>query len=129
MSDEIKNTLPMENSEYIASQNAIIRNRIDKMNAFREEGLDVYATGFQPTDRAAELKKLYGNETHESLEEKNVHAVLAGRIMNIRVFGKGSFAVLKDATGSIQIHVGRDGVGEETYARYKKFDMGDIVGV
>ncbi len=129
MSEDIKNTLPMENSEYIASQNAIIRNRIDKMNAFREEGLDVYATGFIPTARAAELKKLYGAETHESLEEKHVHAKLAGRIMNIRVFGKGSFAVLKDATGSIQIHVGRDGVGEETYARYKKFDMGDIVGV
>lgn len=128
MTDEIKNdSLPMENTEYIESQNAIIRNRIDKMNAFKDEGVEVYATNYQPDARAAQLKAEYGTATQETFDANPVHVKVAGRIMAIRVFGKGSFAAIKDATGTIQLFVGLNTVGEEAYTRYKKFDIGDIV--
>ena len=72
MSEEVTNKtnqMPPSNEEYIQSQNAIIKNRIDKMNAFKEEGIPVYDTGYQPDSHAAELKKLYGDVDAEVLEE------------------------------------------------------------
>lgn len=129
MIDESLNAqLPPSNEEYIESQNAIVKGRIDKMNAFRADGIPVYATGFLPTAHAADLKAAYANETHESMESKSVEVKVAGRIMAVRLFGKGSFAVIKDETGTIQLHVGCNTIGAENYERYKKFDIGDIVG-
>ncbi len=127
MNDEIKSQLPPSNEAYIASQNAIIQTRIEKMNAFRAEGVEVYATGYAPDAHAADLKQKYEGETHESLEEKGAQAKLAGRIMAVRNMGKCSFCVLKDGTGTIQVFVSRDNIGAEDYARFKKFDIGDII--
>ena len=84
MTEETKPLLPPSNEEYIASQNAIIQTRIEKMNAFKSEGVEVYATGYRPDSHAADLKAKYENETHESLEEKNVQVKLGGRIMAVR---------------------------------------------
>ena len=130
MSEEVTNKInqmPPSNEEYIQSQNAIIKNRIDKMNGFKEEGIPVYDTGYQPDSHAAELKKLYGDVDAEVLEAEKHHVKLGGRIMAVRLFGKGSFAVLKDGSGSIQLFVGANYIGAENYTRYKKFDIGDIV--
>ncbi len=127
MNDEIKSQLPPSNEEYIASQNDIIQTRIEKMNAFRSEGVEVYATGYAPDAHAADLKQKYEGETHESLEEKSPQAKLAGRIMAVRNMGKCSFCVIKDGTGTIQVFVARDNIGAEDYARFKKFDIGDII--
>ena len=129
MNEETKSLLPPSNEEYIASQNAIIQTRIEKMNAFKSEGVEVYATGYQPNAHAADLKREYEGETHESLEEKNVEVKLGGRIMAVRNMGKCSFCVLKDGTGTIQVFVARDNIGVEDYTRFKKFDIGDIVYV
>ena len=129
MNEETKSLLPPSNEEYIASQNAIIQTRIEKMNAFKSEGVEVYATGYQPNAHAADLKREYEGETHESLEEKNVEVKLGGRIMAVRNMGKCSFCVLKDGTGTIQVFVARDNIGVEDYTRFKKFDIGDIIYV
>ena len=75
MPEEIKETkdksqsMPPSNEEYIESQNAIIKNRIDKMNAFRAEGIPVYDTGYQPDAHAADLKAKYGDCSMEELED------------------------------------------------------------
>ena len=54
---------------------------------------------------------------------------MAGRMMSKRVMGKASFADLRDRTGDIQMYVRRDDVGAEAYQEFKKFDIGDVVGV
>ncbi len=118
----------LDNDAYIASQNAVIRGRIEKMQEFRETGRAVYATGFVPADRAAKLVATYGELDHDALVEKDTHVSVAGRIMAVRVFGKASFAVIKDGTGTIQLHVKRDVIGVDEYKAYKRFDVGDFVG-
>ena len=54
---------------------------------------------------------------------------MAGRMMSKRVMGKASFADLRDASGNIQLYVRRDVIGEEEYAGFKKFDIGDVIGI
>lgn len=118
----------LSNEAYIEGFNAVMRGRVEKMEALRAEGIEVYVSGYSPTHRAQALKNEFGEKTHDELEALGVKCKIAGRIMAMRVFGKGSFASIKDTTGLIQIHVGRDNIGEESYARYKKYDMGDIIG-
>ena len=66
-------------------------------------------------------------EHFEDFEGKEVS--IAGRLMAKRVMGKASFCNVADLKGNIQLYVARDSVGEEPYARFKKFDIGDIIGV
>src|SRR5690606_24728990 len=65
----------------------------------------------------------------EELEQLGKHVKVAGRMMLKRVMGKASFATLQDATGRIQVFLDRNTVGEETYAAFKGWDIGDIVAV
>lgn len=64
---------------------------------------------------------------YESFEDKTVS--VAGRMMSKRIMGKASFAHILDYKGDIQIYVKRDDIGEESYAQFKTFDIGDIIGV
>ncbi len=66
-------------------------------------------------------------EDYEQMEGKNVS--IAGRIMQKRVMGKASFCNIQDLKGNIQCYVARDSIGEESYADFKKYDVGDIVGI
>ena len=63
----------------------------------------------------------------EELEGKTVR--IAGRVMSKRVMGKASFCNVQDLPGNIQVYVARDSIGEESYADFKKYDVGDIVGI
>lgn len=74
--------------------------------------------------------------SHHSLEIKNnfdalegTRVTVAGRIMSRRVMGKASFCNVQDIQGNIQSYVARDSIGEESYADFKKYDVGDIVGI
>ncbi|HNL21001.1 MAG TPA: lysine--tRNA ligase, partial [Rhodocyclaceae bacterium] len=71
----------------------------------------------------------YGDKTTEELEGLPVEVKVGGRMMLKRVMGKASFATLQDVSGRIQIYVARDKVGEESYAAFKTWDLGDILGV
>ncbi len=66
-------------------------------------------------------------ESFDSMEGKTV--TLAGRIMSKRVMGKASFCNIQDLKGNIQSYVARDSIGEENYLEFKKYDIGDIVGL
>jgi lysyl-tRNA synthetase, class II len=113
-------------------ENQLIAERREKLKALREaqrEGKGVaFPNDFKPGHHAADLLAHHDGKTPELLVEQGVHASIAGRMMLKRVMGKASFAALQDTTGRFQIYVTRDDVGEETYAAFKHWDLGDIVG-
>ena len=103
------------------SEQAQIRR--DKLAALQAEGRDPFViTKFDFTADSAAIKADY-----EAFEEKTVH--VAGRLMSKRGQGKVMFCDLQDSTGRIQLFVKIDEMGEEEYARFKKNDIGDILGV
>ena len=73
--------------------------------------------------------ELYDAKSAEDLEANPVEVKVAGRVMLKRVMGKASFITISDVGGRIQVYVARDKVGEETYTAFKRWDIGDIVGV
>ena len=76
-----------------------------------------------------ELKKKDYEERRAIMDGDLIEVTIAGRIMLKRVMGKASFCNVQDKPGNIQCYVARDSIGEESYADFKKFDIGDIVGV
>ena len=101
----------------------ILQVRRDKLSAMRESGNDPFIKTKYEVD--AHSMQIKGN--FEGYEGKTVS--IAGRIVARRIMGKASFVTLRDGQGDIQLYVRRDDVGEETYAAFKKWDIGDIVGV
>lgn len=113
-------------------ENQLVAERREKLRALREAHRNgqgpAFPNDFKPTVHAADLHAAHGEKPAEQLEAEGVAATVAGRMMLKRVMGKASFATLQDATGRIQIYVTRDAVGEEAYAAFKHWDLGDIVG-
>lgn len=107
--------------------NQLIAERREKLAAIRKVGV-AFPNDFKPQHRAAELSRQYDPLDNEQLEPQNLQVSVAGRMMLKRVMGKASFATLQDATGRIQLFVTRDALGEELYAAFKHWDLGDIVG-
>ena len=100
-----------------------VKVRRDKLEALRAEGLDPFQqTRFDVTSSAKEIK-----EHFDAMEGRTV--TLAGRLMSKRGMGKVSFCDLQDNTGRIQLYVRFDAMDEADFARFKKNDIGDIVGV
>lgn len=101
----------------------VLQVRRDKLAALRESGNDPFVkTKYEIDSNSAEIKANY-----DGFENKTVS--LAGRIMSRRIMGKASFAGIRDGEGDIQLYVSRDDAGEEDYAAFKKWDIGDIIGV
>ncbi len=97
--------------------------RLEKLQAMQAEGADPFTiTKYDVTHHSSEVK-----ENFEELEGATV--TVAGRMMSKRVMGKASFCNIKDLKGNIQSYVARDSVGEEPYKAFKKFDIGDIIGI
>ena len=111
------------NSPATQDLNEIVKVRHEKLAALKESGNDPFLiTKFDFDNDSANIKANF----HE-LEGKTVK--IAGRIIARRIMGKASFVGLSDSTGRIQLYVKRDDVGEDVYAAFKKWDIGDIVGV
>ena len=112
-------------------ENQLIAERREKLRALREAqaaGAGVaFPNDFKPSHRAAQLHAEHSGTDAETLEAQPVAASVAGRMMLKRVMGKASFATVQDATGRIQLYITRDAVGEELYAAFKHWDLGDIV--
>ena len=107
----------------------ILQVRRDKLAALREAGKDPFViTRYDVTHYAAQVKADFVDPP-EGQEHTGPQVSMAGRLMSKRGMGKASFGDLQDSTGRIQLYVRRDDVGEEAYADYKKYDIGDIVGV
>ena len=117
MSEETRNQAPeQELSE-------ILQIRREKLAALQEEGRDPFKlTRFVRSAWSSEIK-----EGYEAFEGKTVQA--AGRIMSKRGMGKAIFCHIKDDKGQIQLYVRSDSVSEQEFADFRKYDIGDIIGV
>ena len=100
-----------------------------KLEKYVEMGVDPYGQKFERTDTSKSIHEKCDAKSDEELNENNVYVTIAGRIMSLRRMGKASFMNIKDVTGSMQVYVGIDVVGDETYNLFKLADIGDIVGV
>ncbi len=106
-----------------ADLNEILKVRREKLENLRAAGADPFEiTKFDFDATARQIKADYDN-----YEGKTVK--IAGRMMSRRIMGKASFYHIQDSTCKIQLYIKRDDVGEDSYAAFKKFDIGDIVGV
>ena len=103
--------------------NQLLKVRREKLAALQEAGKDPFQiTKYDVTHHSTDIK-----DNFETLEGQVVR--IAGRIMSKRVMGKASFCNIQDLPGNIQSYVARDSIGEESYADFKKYDVGDIVGI
>lgn len=112
-----------QNQQEELSLSEILQIRRDKLAALQESGADP----FVKTKYDVDAHSLNIKENFNDFENKTVS--LAGRIMSRRIMGKASFVGLRDSEGDIQLYVRRDDVGEEVYAAFKKWDIGDIIGI
>ena len=103
--------------------NQLIKVRHEKLQELQENGKDPFRiTKFDVSHHSMEIK-----ENYDSLEEQQV--TIAGRMMFKRVMGKASFCNVTDLMGNIQAYVARDSIGEDSYKDFKKYDVGDILGI
>ncbi len=120
-----QNNQPQNNQKNQQEQdiNQLLKVRREKLAALQEAGKDPFQImKFDVTHHSKDVKDNYAE-----LEGKSV--TIAGRIMSKRVMGKASFCNVQDLKGTIQSYVARDSIGEESYADFKKYDVGDIVGI
>ena len=103
--------------------NEILRVRREKLAELQAAGKDPFViTKYDATHHSMAIKNDFDN-----MEGKTVS--VAGRMMSKRIMGKASFCNVQDIEGSIQAYVARDNIGEEEYKDFKKYDIGDIVGI
>lgn len=101
----------------------LLKVKREKLANLQEAGKDPFQiTKYDVTHHSTDIKNNF-----EELEGKTVR--IAGRVMSKRVMGKASFCNVQDLPGNIQVYVARDSIGEESYADFKKYDVGDIVGI
>ena len=103
--------------------------RREKLDNLRELGLDPFGHRFERDSFANDIKEKYKDVDHDEFENMDDTATVAGRIMFIRKMGKASFFTIKDKSGTIQVYISINDVGEDTYSLFKTADIGDIVGV
>jgi len=107
------------------SESEQITIRKEKLEMMRAEGKDPFlVTTYDVKNYAKEIKESFADGSEEQMLVS-----VAGRVMTRRIMGKASFFNLQDTTGTIQVYARRDDVGEDTYNRFKKWDIGDILGV
>ncbi|MBD9206508.1 MAG: lysine--tRNA ligase [Clostridiales bacterium] len=111
------------NNEQNQDLGELLRIRREKLKALQDEGRDPFAiTRFDVTHHTQDIK-----DSFDAMEGQSVS--VAGRLMSKRGMGKVSFCDLQDKTGRIQIYARKDEMDEDNYNRFKKYDIGDIVGV
>ncbi|WP_159914447.1 lysine--tRNA ligase [Pantoea sp. 18069] len=118
-------------------ENQLIAERREKLKSLREAqaqgGGVTFPNDFQPTHHAAAIQAAHAEQDAEALEAAAVSVSVGGRMMLKRVMGKASFATVQDGSlgatgGRIQLYITRDAIGEDLYAQFKRWDLGDIIG-
>ncbi|MEK6747771.1 MAG: lysine--tRNA ligase [Pseudomonadota bacterium] len=109
-------------------ENELIAQRRTKLTQLRAEGL-AFPNDFRRNVMTGELHAEYNAKDQAAFDANPVRVAIAGRIMTRRMMGKASFAHIQDMSGQMQVYITRDGVPEGMYEIFKKWDLGDIVGV
>lgn len=116
---ELENQVPEQ--EQIAQRRA-------KLTALREQG-NPFPCDFRRNVVSGELHAEYGEQESAALESAAISVKIAGRIMTRRLMGKASFVHIQDMSGKIQLYIQRDVIGVDEYQAFKRWDIGDIIGI
>ena len=112
------------------SDTSELKIRRDKLSALYEAGKNPFEiTKYDVTHNSVDAKALFEEKEATLAEGEEITVRIAGRMVSRRIMGKASFAHVLDGEGKIQLYVARDDLGEESYAAFKKWDVGDIIGV
>ena len=123
MADQVNNNQTQNSTNELAV-------RREKLNALYEAGKNPFEiTKYNVTHKSTSAIALFEEKESTLAEGETVNVSIAGRMVSRRIMGKASFAHLLDGEGKIQLYVARDGIGEEDYASFKKWDIGDIIGI
>ena len=124
MADEINQNQQTEAEEMTAEQlDEQHRVRLEKLAALKAAGKDPYTITKYPVS-------ITNKEIRDRFDElENNEVAIAGRMMTRRIMGKASFIDVRDGSDRMQVYVRRDEIGDDAYAEFKKWDLGDIVGV
>lgn len=124
MADEINQNQQPEAEEMTAEQlDEQHRVRLEKLAALKAAGKDPYTITKYPVS-------ITNKEIRDRFDElENTEVAIAGRMMTRRIMGKASFIDVRDGSDRMQVYVRRDEIGDDAYAEFKKWDLGDIVGV
>ncbi len=118
------NNAPAQNST------SELQVRRDKLAALVDAGKNPFEiTKYDVTHTSKSAVALFESKEAELGEGKEIKVSLAGRMVSRRIMGKASFAHILDDEGKIQLYVSRDGIGEDDYAAFKKWDVGDVIGI
>ena len=112
----------MEDSE-------LLRKRKEKIESLKADGIELYPNDVRVKDTTASVIGRFANMVNDDLASIDERFSIAGRLMAIRDFGKGSFVMIQDRTGRLQAYIRKNQVGEDTYSLFKRLDVGDIVFV
>ncbi len=109
--------------------NDLLKLRRAKLDELREQGINPFANDFRTTHVATDVHAAHAGHDKVALEAIDTAYAVAGRIMAQRDFGKAAFVQLQDRSGRLQIYVAKQEVGDEVFESFRKFDVGDIIGV
>lgn len=109
--------------------NELLQQRRAKVDTFRAAGINPFANDFKVTHTTAQVTEAHSTDDKEKLEDCELEYRIGGRVMARRDFGKAAFLQLQDGGGKLQVYVAKNQVGDEAFEQFKKFDIGDIVGI
>jgi len=109
-------------------ESKLLQVRKEKINDLKEQGVNLYPNDFKPTCTITALKEIIANQSKPLGEEGELFQI-AGRMMAVNKMGKSSFIRFKDGTDQIQAYLQKNLLGDDTYALFKKLDIGDFVGI
>ena len=107
----------------------LLRKKKEKIESLKAEAIELYPNDVRVKDTAASIAGRFTGMDNDSLAAVDERLSIAGRLMAIRDFGKGSFVMIQDRTGRLQAYIRKNQVGEKTYSLFKRLDVGDIVFV
>ncbi len=113
----------------MSTENNTIQQRKEKAEELARLGVKLYDNKFNPKNNAAELQPKGEHLKPQEHDASKTSYSIAGRIMTMRNFGKAAFFHIMDKTGKIQIYVKKDVLGDTLFAQFRKWDIGDIVGI
>ncbi len=108
--------------------NKLLKLRKEKINELKSDGVHLYPNDFKPECTVPQVKTII-EKNEETLGEEGRIFKLAGRMMAINKMGKSSFVRFQDAGEQMQVYIQKNKVGDDTYALFKKLDIGDFIGV
>ena len=112
----------------VDSSNELAQRRA-KLTDLRDQGINPFTNGFVASATTADVHAAHADHDKEALESADTAYTIAGRIMAKRDFGKAAFIQVQDRSGRLQVYVAKNQVGDESFELFRKFDLGDVVGV